>query len=286
MILIFNMLVELNLIENSFDYLEESLNYYLICDEYGEHNESYSTIKNKVKWKTAFILLVQSFELLVKAALEQKLDILIYENIDSKITGNSKTVSGSKGIERLLNIYPGYLNQNEIGYIKECINIRNDFIHSNAKIESDTLKPKYCKLFEIYVKLINKLNFDNKEQFLELKKIFKNEFENLLYFSNNLTIYRHEEMTFEKKSEFIKEIEKNKNRTFLCDSNVIKYKRIAYGQETIKIVNREFCPDCLAKLGEYHLPFCDIEECPICHGQLLSCDCDIDNEFWEDESNE
>jgi hypothetical protein len=36
---------------------------------------------------------------------------------------------------------------------------------------------------------------------------------------------------------------------------------------------RDTCADCGVPIGEYHLEFCDQEECPVCHGQLLSCDC-------------
>jgi hypothetical protein len=33
------------------------------------------------------------------------------------------------------------------------------------------------------------------------------------------------------------------------------------------------CHDCSCKIGEYHAPGCDMEECPFCHSQLISCDC-------------
>ncbi len=33
------------------------------------------------------------------------------------------------------------------------------------------------------------------------------------------------------------------------------------------------CGDCGAKYGEQHLPGCDIERCPACGLQLISCDC-------------
>ena len=34
------------------------------------------------------------------------------------------------------------------------------------------------------------------------------------------------------------------------------------------------CHDCGALPGHYHHPGCDWEQCPRCHKQLLSCDCE------------
>jgi len=65
--------------------------------------------------------------------------------------------------------------------------------------------------------------------------------------------------------------------------------RIRYGNETRKELpdgtplyiprDSETCHDCGAKQGELHTPGCDVEQCPECGTQLLSCDCDID---WGD----
>lgn len=40
--------------------------------------------------------------------------------------------------------------------------------------------------------------------------------------------------------------------------------------------NGHTCADCGKKKGENHLNWvCDVERCPKCKGQLLSCDCDF-----------
>jgi hypothetical protein len=42
------------------------------------------------------------------------------------------------------------------------------------------------------------------------------------------------------------------------------------------------CHDCRTPKGGYHHPGCDQERCPKCGCQLISCDCDIEEEI-EDE---
>jgi len=38
----------------------------------------------------------------------------------------------------------------------------------------------------------------------------------------------------------------------------------------------EPCGDCAARPGGYHHVYCDIERCPVCKGQLLSCECNVE----------
>jgi hypothetical protein len=45
------------------------------------------------------------------------------------------------------------------------------------------------------------------------------------------------------------------------------------------------CPDCDVDVGEFHLPGCDIEVCPGCGGQSISCGC-ADDEKTDEETDE
>lgn len=56
--------------------------------------------------------------------------------------------------------------------------------------------------------------------------------------------------------------------------------KIPYGKEKCSsyLELRERCPDCNVKVNGYHHSGCDNEECPHCHGQLISCEC-----RWEEE---
>lgn len=53
---------------------------------------------------------------------------------------------------------------------------------------------------------------------------------------------------------------------------------IIYGQEMSGICYTDPCHDCGAQLGAYHERGCDMEECPRCHLQLLSCDCKLEDD--------
>lgn len=53
------------------------------------------------------------------------------------------------------------------------------------------------------------------------------------------------------------------------------FPRIRFGQESdFADLGIDSCHDCGAQQGTLHATLCDMEVCPACGGQLLSCDCE------------
>lgn len=58
--------------------------------------------------------------------------------------------------------------------------------------------------------------------------------------------------------------------------NGIPLDRVRFGEDGDDWAKTfDFCPECGAQPGMVHVPPCDIESCPNCKGQLLSCSCHV-----------
>ena len=64
--------------------------------------------------------------------------------------------------------------------------------------------------------------------------------------------------------------------TIVCGG--AEYARTPYGSEPAPegFTFQTNCGDCMALIGQYHGSGCDIERCPVCTFQMLSCDCDFE----------
>lgn len=57
--------------------------------------------------------------------------------------------------------------------------------------------------------------------------------------------------------------------------NGLELPRVRYGDEREDWgADAHACHDCRVVKGEFHVPGCDAEECPACHGSMFSCDCE------------
>lgn len=63
------------------------------------------------------------------------------------------------------------------------------------------------------------------------------------------------------------------------------YNPIKYGEEEDcwgNVEEGDTCPDCGCKVGQQHLDCCDVERCPRCGLQFISCDCGIKYNITKD----
>jgi len=57
----------------------------------------------------------------------------------------------------------------------------------------------------------------------------------------------------------------------------VSFPRIPYGgEEDDWEAELRPCHDCRVFRDEFHVPGCQVEECPRCHGQLIGCECEVD----------
>lgn len=280
------MILKFNLLENSIDYLVSSIDLYYEADENGEYG-NFASFRNKRKWKTAFILLCQATELILKYGLQKTNTALIYDNLDAaSISPDAKTIDASKSLLRLKNLNALSLSNDEIDFVQNCFRLRNKFIHYEAEIDCNRMKEQFAKLTVLFMKIYSNFVGNNKINYnTDKDEFYNNQINELVYFDENLTIFRGQEVQKDELEGYKKELDFNQKHSVLKDEQGVEFKRIKYSSvRNYTEKEYEYCGDCGAINDEYHVFGCDIEECPKCGGQLLSCECGmmlaVGDELW------
>lgn len=69
---------------------------------------------------------------------------------------------------------------------------------------------------------------------------------------------------------WLRQIEEAQRETHVCIGAKL-YARVPYPHDAYGR-----CPDCITRPGKLHVISCDQERCPVCGGQAISCECDME----------
>ncbi|MCX6112564.1 MAG: hypothetical protein NTY22_04660 [Proteobacteria bacterium] len=265
--------LKFNLLQNAFDYLNCSLEFVIKAKKTGENRS----------WKFALINISVAIELLLKERLRSENALLLYNDINTfkPITRDSKTVSFSTAIERLRFIDDSTLKNIDRGRLSSAQKLRNQMIHYDVELKIPEAYQEYANLFnfvEEFFICFMKTNCDveeylqqhiNKELWEEEKILNEYFLEEFTCFEGEIT-HKENKVGVEEAQEYPKVILKDGT----------KYDRIRYGDEYLHTpytypqdYATHLCHDCLTKKGWFHLVRCDMEVCPKCKTQLISCGC-------------
>ncbi|MDQ3825088.1 MAG: hypothetical protein M3319_04935 [Actinomycetota bacterium] len=249
---------ELQLAQRAYQFIDESL-----------RNAERTAHEGSHVWIFAIANIAQGIELLLKERLRREHPVLVFADIERN---RSNTVTFSQALLRLERCGVR-LPEGDLARIKRARNLRNGLIHYVANVTEDQLRAAYIDFFEFahvfHLEQLGEELHQNIDAGLwgaeaALMEEFRRDF--LEY--QGATVIRHWPSMI---------VEAQFWPTLIIDG--IGFKRIKYGDEDLgddgpndrQLTN---CHDCAALPGQFHVEGCDMEQCPRCKGQLLSCNCD------------
>jgi hypothetical protein len=249
--------LRLSLLENAYDSLNDSLENADLAEEYTR------------RWKLAIFLLVHSLELLMKERLRREHRLLVFSNVDKP----GHTVSMEVALARLQTLGVG-IDANDQHAIRTAIGWRDRIAHYEVELTIEDAQSIYALLFEFLHSFhrrelgedlhahISEQNWWKEAQLIEL---FRSEF--VSYNGVDVVKTWPAEIVA---AQGLLEIE--------IEGQL--FPRVAYGQEPFWAeVNPTYasnpCHDCGIVAGQLHVPDCDVEQCPRCQTQLITCPCTI-----------
>jgi hypothetical protein len=256
----------LTLLENSLDFLNSSL---ASAIRFHEESDSKSL-------KFAIIHVVFAIELLLKEVLRRKNSSLIYQNAEGAGSSRTiKTVSWTEAIARMRSSFPDQFDSVDSGRLATAQRLRNQIIHYDVEYDLRRALRDYTSLVDLVQDLYH--HFIENELMKPLDKfIYPENWEREQALS---TFFRTECTTFNGFVVYKSFMEDQKYSHIILMGE--KFERIPFGAEHSFLGQKDFlrgyyeyaCHDCDAVEGLYHGLGCDVEVCPRCRGQLLSCGC-------------
>lgn len=265
----FNLKFKLSLLDNAYDFLHNSLYWFHLAtgEDYPEDYKRF--------WRFSLLDMVQSLELMFKEVLKRENPILLFENMEKP----KHTVSISTALKRLKKINKIDLEPRDEIIFRKAIELRNQIIHFEIEFDSHELSTIYIVIFEFLHSF--HYRFLGKELHECIHPDYWEE-EALLIerFRNNLVLYGGVEVS----KDYPVEIAESQLFTSFSVKGEV-YKRIKFGEERSNsyALKQTHCGDCLVKKGYYHTLGCDLEICPKCGGQAISCSCNLYDELYEEE---
>lgn len=253
--------------ENSIDSLEESL---VKVRNAGETVGA---------WKFAVLHIVHAIELMLKERLQREHRLLVFQNVDKPGTPGQPgmTVSLETALPRLKNAGVD-LNDDDLRAIGKAIDWRNRITHSEFSLFVEEVRANYALLFEfihtfhlkeLSTEVMEAIAPDVRPTAAEIMEVFREEF---VVFQGN-TMHRSWPNAL---------LAAQDVRVVWLNGK--PYARFRYGEEPMWKYSEygdhpvRACGDCSCLPGQFHGSYCDIEQCPCCEGQFLSCDCEPDVE--------
>lgn len=211
-------------------------------------------------WSFAILHLIQGLELLMKHVLQLQHPLFIFENIDNP----KNTVSLTLCLERLKSVANIQVDEKEERAIKRASVQRNKIVHHEYDLNPDYYRLVFIELFE-FIHYFHAKHLESELHDRIHPKLWRIEAELLAQFDNDWVTYRGRKIPSYLPLDILVAQRYTTVRTPI-EGGYNYLPRDRYLGEL-----GPTCPDCDVNEGEFHASFCDIERCPCCSGQLLTC---------------